>query len=74
MIMSGTRPAVLQALQLIDIHGTQFYDIVYIHANETTPRQARVGVESIYAAPKVGDMVQVRYLMNVVTGVELTTQ
>lgn len=69
MIMSGTREAVLNEVQAVSIHGTIFYDLVYTHTGETQPRRARVGAESIYAAPRPGDAVLVAYLMNVATGV-----
>jgi hypothetical protein len=70
MIMSGKKAAVLEQLQLLDIHGTYYYDLVYRHLDETTARRARIGREDIYANPQPGDQVQVHYLMNVVTSVE----
>lgn len=70
MIMSGSKDAVLQAVQAVDIHGTLLYDLVYVHVGEDEQRRARVGAESIYADPRPGDAVRVSYLMNVATGVE----
>jgi hypothetical protein len=71
MIMSGSREATIHAIQGVDIHGTIFYDVAYIHSGEEgQPRRARVGEESIYAGARPGDRVNVTYLMNVVTGVE----
>jgi hypothetical protein len=70
MIMSGTHDATLQELRIVDIHGTRFYDLVYIH--DDTPakiRTARIGVEDAYSDPQVGDTISVSYLMNVVTGI-----
>ena len=29
MMLSGTKPATLRQVQLVDIHGTRFYDIAY---------------------------------------------
>jgi hypothetical protein len=69
MIMSGTRAAQIDGVQLIDIHGTRFYDLVYTHEGESSPRQARVGLEACYEDPRPGDAVTVAYLMNVVTAV-----
>jgi hypothetical protein len=69
MIMSGTRTGVVHTVQLVDIHGTHFYDLVYTHEGEATPRQARVGLEACYQDPRPGDAVTVAYLMNIVTGV-----
>ena len=70
MIMSGKYDATLQELRIIDIHGTRFYDLVYVH--DDTPekiRAARIGVEDAYPDPEVGDPISVSYLMNVVTGI-----
>ncbi len=70
MIMSGSREATIQAIQTVDIHGTIFYDLVYIHSGEGEQiRRTRVGAESIYTGARPGDAVRVSYLMNVVTGV-----
>jgi hypothetical protein len=69
MIMSGSKAAVLQAVQRVDIHGTLFYDLVYTHEGEAQPRQVRMGAESVYTDPKPGDKIHVSYLMNVATGV-----
>lgn len=70
MIVSGSRDAVIQAVQAIDVHGTIFYDIAYVHVGEGQQRRARIGAESIYPDPRPGDVVRVSYLMNVATSVE----
>jgi hypothetical protein len=68
MIMSGTKDATLRTIRLIDIHGTRFYDIEYIHDDlPGQVRAARVGLESAYDNPRPGDQICVSYLMNVVT-------
>lgn len=69
MIMAGSKDAVIINLQLLNIHGTYYYDLVYAHIDDQQPRTARIGKEDIYANPQPGDTVQVAYLMNVVTGV-----
>ena len=71
MIVSGSRDAVLQAVQAVNIHGTILYDLVYCHVDEAQPRQARLGAESIYTNPCPGETVRVSYLMNVATAVTL---
>ncbi|NOK61264.1 MAG: hypothetical protein GFH27_549305n33 [Chloroflexi bacterium AL-W] len=66
MIMSGTREARIHQLQLIDIHGTRFYDLNYAHDdNPTQLLKARIGIESIYEDPHPDDAVTIQYLMNV---------
>ena len=71
MIMSGSRPARLLDVRLVDIHGTRFYDLVYAHDDAPTERRnARIGVESAYSNPQAGDNVLVSYIMNVVSGIQ----
>lgn len=68
MIVSGEKDALLHHIQLIDIHGTRFYDIIFAHTD--TPdqmRRARIGVDDAYPNPQPGDDISVAYLMNVVT-------
>lgn len=69
MIMSGSKPAVIVQIQLIDIHGTYYYDLAYQHLDDQQIRRARIGKEDIYNNPQPGEQVQVVYLMNVVTEV-----
>ena len=71
MIVSGSRDAIVQAIQSVNIHGTILYDLVYRHVDEAQPRQARLGAESVYANPRLGDAVRVSYLMNVATAITL---
>jgi hypothetical protein len=71
MIVSGSREASIQAIQAVSIHGTIYYDLIYVHNDEPgRPRQARLGEESIYAGAQTGDKIKVTYLMNVATGIE----
>jgi hypothetical protein len=52
MIMSGKKDAVLHQVNLIDIHGTRFYDITFSHTDTPDqPRRARIGVEDAYPDP-----------------------
>ncbi len=70
MILGGKKAAIIRHVQLIDIHGTRYYDIAYSHANEEQMRTARLGPEAVYAEVQPGDQVQVSYMMGVATGVE----
>ena len=70
MIMSGSKAATIRQIQVVDIHGTRFYDIAFTHDDAPDAlRTARIGVESAYNAPQAGDRVQVAYLMNVVVNI-----
>jgi hypothetical protein len=52
----------------VDIHGTRFYDIAYIHADAPgQTRSARIGVEDVYPDPRPGDTISVSYMMNIAT-------
>ncbi len=70
MILSGSKDATLRQVQLVSLHGTEFFDVVFAH--DDAPEQlvrSRVGRESIYADPQVGDLVSIAYLMNVPTNI-----
>lgn len=71
MIMAGEQTATLQQVQLVDIHGSRFYDLVYTHNGEEDQfRRARLGIDDVYANPAPGDVVRISYLMGVATRVE----
>ncbi|NJK81741.1 MAG: hypothetical protein HC893_10620 [Chloroflexaceae bacterium] len=70
MMISGAKDATLTQVRLVDIHGTLYYDLTYTHADDTTPRSARVGKDDIYPDPHPGDSVRIRYVMNVVTEIQ----
>ncbi len=70
MILSGSKDATLRQVQLVSLHGTEFFDVVFSH--DEAPEQlvrTRVGRESIYANPQAGDPVTIAYLMNVPTNI-----
>jgi predicted alpha/beta superfamily hydrolase len=70
MFLSGSKDATLQQVQMVDIHGTVYCDVVYTHDGEQQMHTARIGKEDIYADPQPGDAVRVSYVMNVVTRVQ----
>ena len=65
----GQQLATLTHVQLVDIHGSRFYDIAYDLESGGSGR-GRLGVESVYANPKVGDRAQVFLLIGQLTRVE----
>jgi hypothetical protein len=68
-MVSGWKDAVIEQVQLVDIHGTRLYDLVYRHDDAPGALlRARLGPEALYAAPRVGDRVRVSYVMGVATG------
>ena len=61
--------AILIAVQLIDIHGSRFYDIA-LELENGRAKNGRLGVESVYADPQIGDNVRVSLLLGEITSVE----
>ena len=69
--MIGKQPGVIEKLQLVDIHGAKFYDISY--ALDAAPNRvltSRIGTESVYENPQIGDKVFLHLVMNQLTKVE----
>ena len=70
MIISGSKDATLRQVQLVSLHGTEFFDIVFSHDDAPEqPMRTRVGREAIYANPQAGDPVTIAYLMNIPTNI-----
>ncbi len=70
MFLNGEYIATIQHIQIVDIHGTHYVDLVLTLAGENTPRTARIGKDDIYAHPQPGDSVRLIYIMNILTGVQ----
>ena len=71
MILSGSKDATLREIQLVSIHGSEFYDLTFAHDDEPGQlRRTRVGKEVVYANPQAGDSVSVSYLMNMPTAID----
>ncbi len=72
-MLFGAHPAQIVVAQPIEIHGTRMLQVVYKLDGETTPRSARLGLESLPPALRAGDRVLVHLLMNVATRIEPAT-
>lgn len=67
----GKQAATLLGVQLVDIHGSKFYDLTFALDNKPgSPQTSRIGVESVYAGPQVGDKVAVSLLLGQLVSVE----
>ena len=64
--------AVLTGIQRVDIHGSHFYDLTFDQGNGRAGN-GRVGVESVYADPRVGDRIQIQLVLGQVVSVEKTS-
>ncbi len=63
--------ATLESVQLVDIHGSKFYDLSFrLDASPDRARVSRIGAESVYADPQAGDKVLVSQLLGQLTSVE----
>jgi hypothetical protein len=70
-MLFGAHPALIVAVQPVQIHGTRMLDVVYQLEGETAPRSARLGAEALPDRLAAGDRVLVHLLMNVATRIEL---
>ena len=70
-MLKGSKPAVVQKIQPVSIHGQVSYDVYYFEPDDSQGqvRIARVGKESMPRALEAGDKVELHYVVGVVTHV-----
>ena len=68
-MLKGSKPAIVQKVQPVSIHGQISLDVYYIDADDPQGqvRIARVGKESVPRALENGDRVDLHYVVGVVT-------
>jgi hypothetical protein len=68
-MLKGSKPAVVQKVQPLSIHGQVSYDVYYTEPEDTQGqvRVARVGKESMPRHLDAGDNVELHYVVGVVT-------
>jgi hypothetical protein len=68
-MLKGSKPAVVQKVQPVSIHGQVSFDVYYVEPDDLQGqvRIARVGRESMPLAIEAGDHVELHYLVGVVT-------
>ena len=68
-MLKGSKPAVVQKIQPVSIHGQVSFDVYYTDPDDSQSqvRIARVGKESIPRDLEVGDRVELHYVVGVVT-------
>ena len=70
-LLPGSRDGVLRGVTPFDLHGERYYHILYaLDGVSDGVAEARVAHEAIYADPRPGDGVSIRFMMGVVTKVE----
>ncbi|MCA1563518.1 MAG: hypothetical protein LC804_25785 [Acidobacteria bacterium] len=70
-MLKGSRPALVQKVQPVSIHGQASLDVYYLDPDDPQAqvRVARVGNEAVPRDLEPGDHVQLQYLLGVVTGI-----
>jgi hypothetical protein len=70
-MLKGTRPAILQRIQPMSIHGQVSLDLYFTDPDEPggQVRVARIGEESVPRGLEPGDRVILHYMLGVVTNV-----
>jgi hypothetical protein len=58
--------ATIRAVMPYELHGTPYYQIVFVPDEEIRPRQARLSHEMVYADPQPGDRVEVHAILGIV--------
>ena len=68
-MLKGTRPAVVQRIQPVSIHGQMSLDVFWVDPEdpEGEIRHSRVGEEATPRGLGTGDQVTMHYLMGMVT-------
>ena len=71
-MLFSRKEAVLQHLRHFQIHGIDYYDVVYLDQAEpdAQPQIARVPGEMIYSGARAGDRVLVEKIANTVMRIE----
>ncbi len=60
----------LQAVMPYELHGTRYYQLVFVPEGQQRPQQARLSHDMIYADPRPGDQIEVHAILGVVDRVE----
>ena len=58
--------ATLQAVMPYELHGTRYYQIVFVPDGEHRPQQARLSHDMVYPDPQPGDAVDVHAILGIV--------
>lgn len=71
-MLYSRKEAILETVRRVQIHGIDFYDIIYLYQEEldARPQLARVPGEMIYSGVQTGDRVMIERIANTVMRVE----
>ena len=73
-MLKGSKPALVQKIQPVSIHGQISFDVYYTEPDDPQGqvRIARVGKESMPRSLEAGDHVELHYVVGVVTQITKT--
>lgn len=67
----GKQPGTIVQIQLVDIHGSRFYDLSFtLDKSPEKVQVSRIGTESVYAEPQAGDRAVFHLLLGQLTQVQ----
>lgn len=58
--------ATLQAVMPYELHGTRYYQLVFVPEGQQRPQQARLSHDMVYPDPQAGDTVDVHAILGIV--------
>lgn len=61
--------ATLQAVMPFELHGTRYYQVIYLPEGAAAPQQARLSHDMVDAGLQPGEVVEVHAILGVVDGV-----
>ena len=69
--MLGRQSGHLIDITAVDIHGAKFYDLIFtLDSSPEQARSSRIGQESVYENPQLGDAVTLHMVLGQVTRVD----
>ncbi|MGE0228747.1 MAG: hypothetical protein AB7I38_00540 [Dehalococcoidia bacterium] len=58
--------ATIEAVQPYELHGVQYYRVIYRGDGEDGLREARLSHDMVYTDPQAGDVVDIRAILGIV--------
>lgn len=65
--------ATLQAVMPYELHGTQYYQLVFVPDGQQRPQQARLSHDMVYPDPQAGDTVDVHAILGIVDRMQIVS-
>jgi hypothetical protein len=62
--------ATIEAVQPYELHGVQYYRVIYRAEGEDGLREARLSHDMVYADAQPGDVIEVRAILGIVDRIE----